>query len=140
MLLRTVICSVLVFSVTEFARGNSASPTTGQGFYYDAATNKYFTDGQPTFSIQPLGNAKYLESIDVSVDNGSFKPYTGKLSFQTQGLHTIRFRAVDPVLNWSPVQVFRLTIDDKSNFSPRLFVANSVDGRNFNVNSSVVSK
>ncbi len=111
MLLRTVICSVLVFSVTAFARGNSASPTTGQGIYYDAATNKYFTDGQPTFSIQPLGNAKYLESIDVSVDNGSFKPYTGKLSFQTQGLHTIRFRAVDPVLNWSPVQVFRLYVD-----------------------------
>jgi hypothetical protein len=84
---------------------------TMPGYYYDSGTQKYFTNGKTQFSIKSIENSKYLDRIEASMDDEGFQPYSGKLNLTTEGLHTVRFRAVDPVLNWSPVQVFRIYMD-----------------------------
>jgi hypothetical protein len=101
------------------AQTNGSAPVTGPaltnpsvpGYYYDSSTQKYFTNGKTQFSIKSIENSKYLERIEYSVDDEGFQAYNGKLNLTTEGLHTVRFRAVDPVLNWSPVQVFRIYMD-----------------------------
>lgn len=101
------------------AQTNASAPSTGPaitnpnvpGYYYDSSTQKYFTNGKTQFSIKAIENSKYLERIEYSVDDEGFQAYNGKMNLTTEGLHTVRFRAVDPVLNWSPVQVFRIYMD-----------------------------
>ncbi|MBF0312667.1 MAG: hypothetical protein HQK50_06015 [Oligoflexia bacterium] len=82
-----------------------------EGFYYDSERQKYFSNEKSIFSIKPIGQQKYLDRIDVSIDGGEFVPYHGILVFDKEGPHQIRFRAVDPVLNWSPIQTFRIFVD-----------------------------
>lgn len=81
------------------------------GFYHDAKSNQYFSNRNSTFSVRPLEKDQYLERIEISVDEGEFQAYQGKISFEKEGSHNIRFRAVDPVLNWSPIQSFRVHVD-----------------------------
>src|SRR5579885_702734 len=83
----------------------------GQGFYYDAKTNRYFSDGKSSFIIRPVEDPKYLEKIEVSLDENDFEVYSGKMKFDQEGFHLVRFRASDPVLNWSPLQEFRIYVD-----------------------------
>lgn len=83
----------------------------GQGFYYDAKTNRYFSDGKSSFEIRPVEDPKYLERIEISLDEGDFSVYSGKMHFDQEGFHLVRFRASDPVLNWSPLQEFRVYVD-----------------------------
>jgi hypothetical protein len=90
---------------------NTLTNPSVPGYFYDAGTQKYFTNGKSQFSIKSIENSKYLDRIEVSIDDEGFTPYNGKLNLTTEGLHTVRFRAVDPVLNWSPVQVFRIYMD-----------------------------
>lgn len=85
---------------------------TSKGFYYDAKTDRYFTDGSSSFSIRPSEqNNKFVDRIEVSIDDSPFGPYSGKVHFEKEGVHQIRFRAADPVLNWSPLQEFRVFVD-----------------------------
>jgi hypothetical protein len=84
---------------------------TGQGFYYDSRTNRYFSDGKSSFIIRPVEDPKYLEKIELSLDEGDFQTYSGKMKFDQEGFHLVRFRASDPVLNWSPLQEFRIYVD-----------------------------
>src|SRR5262249_28745300 len=51
------------------------------------------------------------ERIEVSLDEGDFQVYSGKMHFDQEGFHLVRFRASDPVLNWSPLQEFRIYVD-----------------------------
>lgn len=81
------------------------------GFYYDSNTDRYYSTAKSFFTIRPIGNSTYVEKIEVSVDDGEFAPYAGKINFQREGPHKIRFRASDPVLNWSPIQAFSLYVD-----------------------------
>ena len=81
------------------------------GIYFDSASGNYFSNSQPSFSIRPTGNSKYLERIEVSINEGAFEAYKGSLKFSQEGLQKLNFRAVDPVLNWSPVQTFRVFVD-----------------------------
>lgn len=81
------------------------------GFFYHPETQRYFSNGKASFSIRAVNNKSYLKRIEVSIDGESFKEYDGTLSFAQEGLHHIRFRATDPVLNWSPVQTFRVYVD-----------------------------
>lgn len=81
------------------------------GLYYDAKSGNYFSNGRSAFLIQPTGPAQYLERIEYSLNEEPFKPYDGKLKLEKEGPYKVRFRAVDPVLNWSPVQSFRLFVD-----------------------------
>lgn len=84
------------------------------GVYFDSASGNYFSNSNPQFMIRPVGDAKYVDRIEVSINEGSFESYSGTLKLGSEGLHTIKFRAVDPVLNWSPVQTFRVFVDLKA--------------------------
>ncbi|MFW5887742.1 MAG: OmpL47-type beta-barrel domain-containing protein [Bacteriovoracia bacterium] len=81
------------------------------GLFYDAQSNQYFINDKISFSIRPSKEEKYLDKIEYSVDNGPYQEYKGKIKFQNDGFHIVRFRAVDPVLNWSPTQNFRIYVD-----------------------------
>ncbi len=80
-------------------------------FYFDKKSQQYFINDKASFSIRPTDNFKYLDRIEVSIDDGKFAPYSGSIKFQKDGAHVIRFKAVDPVLNWSPTQSFRVFVD-----------------------------
>ncbi|MCK5884076.1 MAG: hypothetical protein KAG61_10320 [Bacteriovoracaceae bacterium] len=82
-----------------------------KGFYYDKERGKYFSNSKSVFTIRPTSTKEYLDKIEVSVDGSEFKTYGGALKFTNEGPHQVRFRAVDPVLNWSPVQTFRIFVD-----------------------------
>ncbi|MBN1114419.1 MAG: hypothetical protein JXA66_03685 [Oligoflexia bacterium] len=82
-----------------------------QGFYYNPVNKQFFSNKTATFSIRPVMNTKYLEKIEVSIDGSEFKTYSGKLKFDNESVHYVRFRAVDPVLNWSPIQTFKIYVD-----------------------------
>ena len=100
--------SVVAFFVffTQPARAESEASS-----YYNPVTKKYYTNGRTNFSIRALEKNAYVDRIEVSIDEDSYIPYSGKLSFTKEGHHTIRFRAIDPVLNWSPLQVFQIYVD-----------------------------
>ena len=106
---------VYVLLILGFALGMySARSEESKGFTYDRETDQYYANPKTSFSIRPIEDARYLERIEVSVDHGAFKTYEGKLKFDKEGAHLIRFRARDPVLNWSPIQSFRVVVDPNS--------------------------
>ena len=82
-----------------------------KGFFYDKDRDKYFSNTKSIFTIRPSTQTEYLDKIEVSIDGTEFKKYDGALSFTNEGPHQVRFRAVDPVLNWSPIQTFRIFVD-----------------------------
>src|ERR1700722_7806717 len=119
-MLRFAVSTGLAFGIALYFSGITradegkrlelVSPS-GQGFYYDAKTNRYFSDGKTSFAIRAVEDPKYLEKIEVSLDEGDFQVYSGKMKFDQEGFHLVRFRASDPVLNWSPLQEFRIYVD-----------------------------
>lgn len=113
---------LLILTVAEAASAadepeNAAAEKAGgtvvrvphKGYHFESG--KYFTDGRSSFAIKTLENSSYLERIEVSIDDSAYQAYGGKLILDKEGLHTVRFRAVDPVMNWSPVQVFVIYVD-----------------------------
>ena len=97
-------------AVTATPKGGYQGPKD-YGFFYEAESKRYFTNGRSSFLIRPVRDKEYLERIEISVDEQDFMPYVGKLSFAKEGPHLIRFRASDPVLNWSPIQSFNVHVD-----------------------------
>ncbi|MGE0615222.1 MAG: hypothetical protein AB7P04_06250 [Bacteriovoracia bacterium] len=89
----------------------SAEAASRAALFYDGRNDRYFTNRETRFSIRALESPKNVERIDVSINQDSFRPYEGKLQFDKEGIHHLRFRASDPVLNWSPVQHFRVYVD-----------------------------
>lgn len=104
--------TIITFLIAIFLTSAVANAAKLYGtFYYEPDTDRYFTTAQSTFSIRPIENPKYLDRIEVSIDNGDFQAYSSQIKFDQEGLHLIRFRASDPVLNWSPMQSFRVYVD-----------------------------
>lgn len=81
------------------------------GLYFDKYSNQYFINNQAKFKLKPVEDAKYIDKILLSIDNQSFSDYGGGIQFEKEGFHIVRFKAVDPVLNWSPVESFRIYVD-----------------------------
>jgi hypothetical protein len=81
------------------------------GLYFDHNSKQYFINNKATFDIRPIEDQKFLDRIEVSIDNQSYQKYDGKIQFDKEGFHIVRFKAVDPVLNWSPVESFRIYVD-----------------------------
>ncbi len=117
-----VFCSILSivlftsFSIAETKLSENKQQeqkvnSQAYGLYRDSQTGRFFSNGNTNFSLKPKGSSTYLERIEVSVDNGPFKPYENNLKFDEEGPHKIRFRAVDPVFNWSPIQNFSVIVD-----------------------------
>jgi hypothetical protein len=90
---------------------SSAYAQNYSGVYYDSSSQQYFVNDKPSFSIRSLGGGDFLDKIEYSLNDDSFKTYNGNIKFANEGLHLLRFKAVDPVNNWSPVQSFRIYVD-----------------------------
>jgi hypothetical protein len=107
----------LAFQGVAFADEEAERPELNRvaapsgGFFYDAKTNRYFSDGKSSFTLRPVGDRRALERIELSIDDGDFKPFTESTKFDQEGFHLVKFRAVDPSLHWNPVQEFRIYVD-----------------------------
>jgi hypothetical protein len=82
-----------------------------RGFFHDTKTNRFFSNGKSAFSFRLSGVSKDFGAIFVSVNDGDYRPYTGKLSFDKEGLNRIKFSATDHLANSSPIQDFKIFVD-----------------------------
>ncbi len=80
-------------------------------FVFDPLTKKYFIGGSTKFSLKQGEQSSLIDRIEISVDSGEYKSYEGSVEFKEEGKHTLKFRAVNPVNNWSPVQFFEVFVD-----------------------------
>lgn len=115
-ILLTLICSSC--ASTNVVNGPSrksnvkvTAKTSGPVFYYDKREKQTYVNKEAQFSIRSIDHSKYLSHIEVSVDNSRFEKYSGALRFKTEGPHILRFRSVDPVSNWSPMQTHKIYVD-----------------------------
>jgi hypothetical protein len=108
---RVVHLSVLALSAS--AGQALAAPDSGKGIpvVYDPLTKKYFIGGTSKFTLKQNDDSGLVDRIEVSVDSGEYQPYKDSLTFKEEGKHTLKFRAVNPVNNWSPVQFIEVFVD-----------------------------
>jgi hypothetical protein len=78
---------------------------------YDPLTKKYFIGGNSKFMLKQSEQSQFIERIEVSVDGGEYRPYGEAVQFKEEGKHTLKFRAVTSVNNWSPVQFVEVFVD-----------------------------
>jgi hypothetical protein len=93
------------------AKAQKSQVRTVPGLHFDNNTEQYFINNKASFSIRPVEDKKYIDRIEFSIDGQGYSKYEGKISFDKEGFHIVRFKAVDPVLNWSPVESFRIYVD-----------------------------
>lgn len=98
---------VLVVSPYAHAKTNSR----GLPVVYDPQTKKYFIGGTSKFTLKQNDDSGLVERIEVSIDGADYQPYTDSLTFTTEGKHSLKFKAVNPVNNWSPVQFVEVFVD-----------------------------
>lgn len=119
--MKRCVTTFLLLALANQAMAQEKAPTEAlapskasdpiKGFFYDKERDKYFSNTKSVFTIKPASQTEYLDKIEVSIDGAEFKRYEGALNFSSEGPHQVRFRAVDPVLNWSPIQTFRIFVD-----------------------------
>jgi hypothetical protein len=105
-----VLPSLLGLLGASALAAETGSPSARR-FYLDSRTHRHFCDANPTFALRPTGDARYREKIELALDEGPFEPYTGRIAFDKEGAHRVRFRTQDPRLNWSPTQEFFVYAD-----------------------------
>ncbi|MCP4228666.1 MAG: hypothetical protein GY771_00770 [bacterium] len=66
------------------------------------------------FSVEADDLGCGVKDIEVSVDDGDFRRYKNAITFDEEGIHTIKYRASDNVGNTAPDEVYRVTIDNAS--------------------------
>jgi hypothetical protein len=78
---------------------------------FDPQTKKYFIGGHTKFTLKPGDSSGLIDRIEIAVDGGEYHPYDQAIEFKAEGKHTLKFRAVNPVNNWSPVQFVEVFVD-----------------------------
>src|SRR4051812_22756446 len=78
---------------------------------YDPQTKKYFVGGTSKFVLKQGDQSSLIDRIEISVDGGEYQSYGNPIEFSREGKHAIKFRAVNPVNNWSPVQFLEVFAD-----------------------------
>jgi len=78
---------------------------------FDPQTKKYFVGNGSKFLLKPNQQTGIIDKIEVAVDNDDYKPYGQNIEFKTEGKHSLKFRALNPVNNWSPVQFVEVFVD-----------------------------
>jgi hypothetical protein len=114
-------------ATSAHAIAQEQSTDKGLALVFDPLTKKYFTGGTSKFTLKQGDDAGLVERIDVSLDGGEYKTYNGSLQFANEGKHTLKFRAVNPVNNWSPVQFIELFVD----MTPPTTEAKFLDDRSY---------
>lgn len=78
---------------------------------FDPQTKKYFIGGHAQFTLKPGENSGLIDRIELAVDGSEYHPYNQAIEFKQEGKHTLKFRAINPVNNWSPVQYIEVFVD-----------------------------
>lgn len=78
---------------------------------FDPQTKKYFIGGHSKFTLKPGETSGLIDRIELAVDGGEYHPYDEAIAFKQEGKHTLKFRALNPVNNWSPVQFVEVFVD-----------------------------
>jgi len=98
----------ILFVRDVFGKENKSSQLP---LVFDPATKKYFIGGNTKFLLKESEQSQLIDRIEVSVDGGDFKPYGEAVQFKQEGKHSLKFRAVTQVNNWSPVQFVEVFVD-----------------------------
>lgn len=106
LLLFLTVGSGLMASMATRAEGVKNLPLV-----FDPATKKYFIGGTSKFVLKQGEQSGLIDRIEVSMDGGEYRPYGESIEFKDEGKHTLKFRAVNPVNNWSPVQFVEVFVD-----------------------------
>ena len=122
-----IILSALFWSYQNKALAEEGGALTRSlPLVFDPATKKYFIGGSSKFSLKGEQSAM-VERIEVSIDGGDYQPYAQSIQFNGEGKHTLKFRAIDQVNNWSPVQFIEVFVD----LTPPTTEATFQDGKFF---------
>src|SRR6185437_13731181 len=78
---------------------------------FDPQTQKYFISGHSKFTLKKDDSGSIIDRIEVSVDGGAYRSYDDAIEFKNEGKHALKFRAVNPVNGWSPVQYVEVFVD-----------------------------
>lgn len=78
---------------------------------FEPSNKKYFIGGNAKFLLKQSEMSSVIDLIEIAVDGGDFKTYEQAIQFKEEGKHTLRFRAKNPVNNWSPVQFTEVFVD-----------------------------
>ncbi len=133
--MRSILFNVLILLVSVAFFTSVVMAADEFSIHYDSASGQYFVNDQAAFTIKPVSNEKYLDKVQYSVDNGPYQEYTGNIKLKEDGFHIVRFKAVDPVLNWSPTQNFRIYVDTRKPSSHADWMGNSYsNGQKYYVN------
>jgi hypothetical protein len=97
---------ILLSSVTYAADTNLGLPLV-----FDPQSKKYFVGNNSKFILKPNQQTSLIDKIEVAVDNDDYKPYNQNIEFKSEGKHSLKFRALNPVNNWSPVQFIEVFVD-----------------------------
>jgi hypothetical protein len=91
---------------------NAPSPGgRGLAMVYDPESKKYFIGASARFTIKQVDQNTLVDRIEVSIDGGAWQEYTGAIQFTEEGKHNVKFRAINPVNSWSPVQFVDVFVD-----------------------------
>jgi hypothetical protein len=93
------------------ARAEMSNSSRSMSMVFDPETKKYFVGANSKFMLKQQDDNNLVDRIEVSIDGGDYHAYLGDIQFKTEGKHTLKFRAVSSVNNWSPVQFTEVFVD-----------------------------
>ncbi|OFZ78507.1 MAG: hypothetical protein A2583_05465 [Bdellovibrionales bacterium RIFOXYD1_FULL_53_11] len=109
-MLISVLCVGFVSCVTVFPV-LAAEKAGNLPLVFDPVSKKYFIGGTSKFMLKQSEASALVERIEVSIDNAEYKSYAGAIEFKEEGKHSLKFRAVNSVNHWSPVQFVEVFAD-----------------------------
>lgn len=102
---------IALISVVNQCQAAGSEATSHLPLVFDPGTKKYFIGGNSKFLLKPGEQSSLIDRIEVSVDGGDYRSYGSAVDFHDEGKHTLKFRAINPVNNWSPVQFVEVFVD-----------------------------
>lgn len=95
----------------SYAAAASSNAPRGLAMVYDPESKKYFIGRSARFTIKQADVGVLVEKIEVSIDGAAWQDYSGAIQFNEEGKHTVKFRAMNAVNSWSPVQFVDVFVD-----------------------------
>jgi large repetitive protein len=102
---------IFYFFIFLSLRVFAAEPNMGLPLVFDPQSKKYFVGNGSRFMLKANQGTGLIDKIEVAVDNEDYRPYNQNIEFKTEGKHSLKFRALNPVNNWSPVQFIEVFVD-----------------------------